>query len=142
MYSRLALLPLLILTVAFQAPEDFIQRHYKAAQEFQRAGKPLEATSEYRLALDEAYRHLGKVLLAEGDYQKAATAFERAIAGGSASETLLIDLATAYFYTQHYEKAIDPLQKALSMDSQSHAAHHMLGKVYFMLRQFDKSASE
>ena len=142
MYSRLALFPLLILTVAFQTPEDFIQRHYKAAQNLQSAGKPDEAIAEYKSALGEGYRNLGKILLAEGEYQKAVKAFDRAVAHDSVSQTILIDLATAYFYTQQYEKAIAPLEKALGSDSRSHAAHHLLGKVYFMLRQFDKSASE
>jgi tetratricopeptide (TPR) repeat protein len=142
MYSRLALLPLLFLTVAFQAPEDFIQRHYKAAQNFQSAGKPGEALVEYKAALGEGYRHLGKVLLAEEEYQKAITAFDRAVDNGRITETILIDQATAFFYTQQYEKAIAPLQRALLLESGSNAAHHMLGKVYFMLGRFDQSATE
>jgi tetratricopeptide (TPR) repeat protein len=142
MYSRLALMPLVFLTVAFQAPEDFIQRHYKAAQNFQSAGKPVEALVEYKAALGEAYRNLGKVLLAEEEYQKAITAFDRAVANGSTSESIMIDQATAYFYTQQYEKAIAPLRQALLIESRSNAAHHMLGKVNFMLGRFDEAVNE
>jgi tetratricopeptide (TPR) repeat protein len=142
MYSRLALVPLLFLTVAFQAPNESIQRHYNAAQAFHSAGKPAEAEAEYRAALGEAYSHLGKVLLAEGEYQKAVKAFDRALTSRAASEELLIDQATAYFHTQEYDKAIAPLKKVLAANPRSPAARHMLGKIYFMLRQFDKAASE
>jgi tetratricopeptide (TPR) repeat protein len=154
MYSRLALFHLLFLTVAFQATDDSIQRHYKAAQDFHSAGKLDKAEAEYKAALGEGYRSLGKVLLAEGEYQKAVKAFDRAAANSAASadstapdnsrssEPILIDQATAYFYTQQYEKAIDPLRKALAANPQSPAAHHLLGKVYFMLRQFDRAAIE
>src|SRR5918992_4492270 len=99
MYSRLALFPLLFLTVAFQAPADSIERHYKAARDLHASGRLVEAEAEYRAALGEAYRDLGKVLLAEGEYQKAVKAFDGAVAGGVASETVLIDQATAHFYT-------------------------------------------
>ncbi|MGA9769030.1 MAG: tetratricopeptide repeat protein [Blastocatellia bacterium] len=141
MYSHFFLLPLLFLTVAFQATGDSIQRHYKAAQDFYSSGKPDQAIAEYRIALGESYGGLGKVLLAEGEYQKAVKALDRAVAGGSVTEATLIDLATACFYIQQYEKAIDPLDKALAKNPRSAAAHHMLGKVHFMLGQFDKAAS-
>jgi tetratricopeptide (TPR) repeat protein len=138
MYSRLALFPLLFLTVAFQAPDDSILRHYRAAQNLQSAGKADEAETEYRAALGEAYGRLGKVLLAKGEHHKALKALERAVI----SETILIDQATAYFYTQQYEKAVVPLEKALAVNARSPAPHHLLGKVYFMLRRFDKAAGE
>lgn len=142
MYSRLALFPLLFLTVAFQAPADSIEKHYKAARELHASGKLVEAEAEYRAALGEAYRNLGKVLLAEGEYQRAVKAFDRAVAGGVASETVLIDQATAYFYTAQYEKAIDPLKRAIAANPRSPYGHHLIGKVYFMLRQFDRAAVE
>ena len=128
--------------LAFQAPADQIERHYKAARDLHASGKLVEAEAEYRAALGEAYRSLGKVLLAEGDYQKAVRAFDRAAADGVASEVVLIDQATAYFYTGQYEKAIDPLKRALAANARSAAGHHLIGKVYFMLRQFDKAAAE
>jgi tetratricopeptide (TPR) repeat protein len=142
MYARLALFPMLFLTVAFQAPEDALQRHYKAAQHLQSAGKPKEALAEYSAALGEAYAHIGKILLAGEEYTKACKAFEQAAANGNASEALRINQATAYFYTQQYERALAPLQQVLAGNSRSHAAHHLLGKVYFMLRQFDKAVAE
>jgi tetratricopeptide (TPR) repeat protein len=142
MYSRLALFPLLFLTVAFQAPLDSIERHYKAARELHNSGKLVEAESEYRAALGEAYRELGKVLLAGGEYKKAIEAFDRAVPAGASAEVMLIDQATAYFYAAEYDKAISPLKRALAANPKSIAAHHLIGKVHFMLRQFDKAAVE
>jgi tetratricopeptide (TPR) repeat protein len=142
MYSRLALSPLLFLTVAFQATDDSIQKHYRAAQNLQRAGNAEEAEAEYRIALGEAYGRLGKVLLAEGEHHKALKALERSVVREPVSEAILIDRATAYFYTQQYEKAVVPLEKALAANPRSPVPHHLLGKVYFMLRQFDQAAGE
>src|ERR1044072_3320718 len=141
MYSRLALFPLLFLTVAFQAPNDSIQRHYKAAQDFYGAGKLDEAEAEYKAALGEGYRNLGKVLLAVGEYDGAIKGLDRAVTSGGDFETILIEQATAYFYLQQYAKAIDPLKKALAANVRSSAANHLLGKVYFMLGELDKAAS-
>ena len=142
MYSRLALFPFLFLMVAFQAPGDSIQSHYKAAQDFHSAGKSNEAEAEYKAALGEAYVKLGKVLLAGGEYRNAVKALDRAVASGKASEEILIGQATAHFYVQEYDRAIDPLKRALAVNPRSPAARQMLGKVYFMLRQFDKAAAE
>ncbi len=142
MFSSLAFFPLLFLTVAFQAPGDTLLRHYKAAQDFQTAGKPEAAAREYQTALGEGYRQLGKIFLAEGEYQKAVKAFEQSAIDETASPALLIDQATAYFYTQQYGEAIAPLKRVLASDARNQAAHHLLGKVYFMLRQFAESVAE
>jgi tetratricopeptide (TPR) repeat protein len=142
MFAPLTPFLFLFLTVAFQAPADAVLRHYKAAQDFQNAGKSVEAIAEYEAALGESYRNLGKIFLAEGEYQKAVKALDQAATQGSVSESLLIDRATAFFYTQQYEQAIAPLQQVLASDARNLAAHHLLGKVYFMLRQFAKSVTE
>lgn len=142
MYSCLTLAPLILLTAAFQAPNDPIQRYYDDAQALQKAGNAIEAEVRYKMALAEAYARLGKVLLAEGEYDRAFKALGRAVGNGARSEATLIDQATAHFHTRQYEKAIDPLKTALAANPGSSAAHHLLGKVYFMLRQFDKGADE
>lgn len=141
MHSFLSLLPILWLTAPFQAPEESIQRHYRAAQDLHNSGRLDEAEREYRAALGEAYHTLGRILLAEGEYQKAVKALERAATNNS-PEAVLIDLATSCFHAQQYEKAIDPLKRVLALNPGSRAAHHLLGKVYFMLRRFDEAAGE
>jgi tetratricopeptide (TPR) repeat protein len=142
MFSQMAFLPLLYLALAFQAPADAIQRHYKTAQDLQSAGKADAALTEYRAALGESYAYLAKVFLAVGEYPKAVNAFDQAIANGKAGEAVLIDQATAYFYTQQYDRAMVPLKQVLARDAKNLAAHHLLGKVYFLMRQFDQSVAE
>src|SRR5436190_9273225 len=142
MFTQMAFIPLLCLTVAFQAPVDAILRHYKTAQDLQSAGKQDAALQEYQAALGEGYGNLGKVYLAVGEYQKSVKAFDQAIVNGGATEAILFDQATAWFYTQQYDKAIIPLTKILTKDAKNLAAHHLLGKVYLMLRQFDISVTE
>lgn len=142
MYSRLALFPILFLTLAFQSSTDVIEKHYKAAQALHLAGKTDQADAQYIAALAEAYARLGKVLLAGGEYQKAIKAIDRAVAYGNVSEAVLIDLAAACFNAQQYEKAIEPLKKALTANFRSAPARHLLGKTHFMLRQFDRAVIE
>ena len=55
---------------------------------------------------------------------------------------MLVDLAIAYFHNEQYQKALAPLSTALVRDPGSASAHHMLGKTYFMLGEFEKSTSE
>lgn len=138
MDSRLALLPLLFLTLAFQSPDALLERRYRAAQEFHREGKVPEAAAEYRAALGEAYAQLGRILLAQGDYPQALVALQHAVADGRT----LVDLATAHFHARQYEQAIEPLKIVLAANPRATAARHLLGKSYFMLRQFDKASQE
>jgi tetratricopeptide (TPR) repeat protein len=142
MHSRLAIFPLLFLTLAFQASDDSILKNYKIAQELHNAGKREEAETKFKIALAEAYGRLGKILLAEDNYYKAVNAFERAVAKDAVSGPILIDQATAYFHIQQYQKAIDPLRKVIAANSHGPLPHQLLGKVYFMLRQFDQAAGE
>jgi tetratricopeptide (TPR) repeat protein len=141
MHRFFALVYLLFLSVPLQAQTDALQQRFKAARAFRESGQVAQAEAEYSAALIEAYGTLGKVLSAEGEYEKASRALERA-AAGSSSEPALINLAITYFYAGQYEKAVEPLNKVLAGNPNSSAAHHMLGKVNFMLRRFDQSAAE
>lgn len=142
MFSQLALISLWFLTTAFQAPADAILKHYKTAQELQNSGKPEAAMLEYQAALGEGYSNLGKVFLAVGEYQNAVKAFDLALTYGSAQDANLLHQASALFYAQQYDRAIVPLKSLLAQDAKNLAAHHLLGKTYFMLRQFERSVTE
>jgi tetratricopeptide (TPR) repeat protein len=141
MYFGYALVSLLLVSSLLQDSTNPIQQRLKLADQYRKAGKATEAEAEYREALIDAYGTLGKLLTAEGEYEKAIKALERA-AGDTRSEKVLVDLAIAYFYAGQYEKAIEPLNRALNTNPSNVAAHHMLGKVNFMLRRFDKAATE
>ena len=141
-YLPSSLVPFLLLIFVFQSPQDSVQKHFQAAEAQTRAGNPAAAEKEYQAVLAEGYGKLGKVFAAEKKYQPAISALESARLYGPDSDEVLIDLAIAYFDAEQYEKALEPLGKALSANSQSASAHQMLGKSYFMLGAFDKAATE
>src|SRR6266480_1336811 len=135
-------LPLLLLLFVFQSPQDAVRQHSEAAEAQRRAGNFIVAEKEYTAVLAEGYGKLGKVYAAEKKYQQAFTTLEGALRYQPDSQEVLIDLAIARFDSEQYEEAIEPLVKALSLNPQSAGAHHMLGKSYFMLGDFSKSAAE
>lgn len=134
--------PLLLLLLVFQSPQDALRQHSEAAEAQRRARNFVEAEKEYRAVLAAGYGQLGKIYSAEKNYQQAIATLEFATLYRPDSQEVLIDLAIAYFDAEQYEKALEPLGKALSANPQSAGAHHMLGKSYFMLGDFVKSAAE
>ena len=141
MYLRLIALAFL-LSVFFVPPQgDLFRKHYEAANTYHRAGNYRAAEAEFKVILAEAYKQLGKIYSAEGNYQASINAFENGLATLNANDAL-IDLSIAYFHTGQYSKGIEPLQRVLATDTQNPIAHHMLGKSYFMMAEFDKAARE
>jgi len=134
--------PLLLLLFVPQSPQDALRQHSDAAEAQRRAGNFVVAEKEYTAVLTEGYGKLGKVYAAEKNYQQAITTLESALRYQPDSQEVLIDLAIARFDSEQYEKAIEPLAKVLGLNPQSTGAHHMLGKSYFMLGDFPKSAAE
>jgi tetratricopeptide (TPR) repeat protein len=146
MSLRAAILPLVLLLVQPQAfaqsrAASFRER-YEAAEAHRRAGNLEAAEAEFAAILGEAYHRLGNVYSAQGDYRGAVTALEGAASYQPDSTEALVDLAIAYFRADQYEKAKEPLRKALARDPRSVAAHHMMGKTCFMLREFPEAAGE
>jgi tetratricopeptide (TPR) repeat protein len=133
---------LLLLALLFQSPRDTIRQHYEAAEAHRRAGNFTAAENEYAAILAEGYGKLGKTYSAQKAYKNAITALEAAASYAPNSEEVLIDLAIAYFNAQQFGKALVPLNKALTSNSQNAGAHHMMGKTYFMLGELRKSADE
>src|SRR5262249_24238469 len=54
----------------------------------------------------------------------------------------LIDLSIAHFHLGQFAKGIEPLQRVVAADPQNAAAHHMLGKSFFMMGEFEKAGRE
>src|SRR5436853_6844509 len=142
MQLRSTCLPLLFLLAILQSPQNLLKQHYEAAEAHTRAGNLAAAETEYKAILAVGYYRLGKVYSAQQAYQSAITAFEAAARFGPDSQETLIDLAIAYFNAEQFDQARAPLAKALAGNPQSVAAHHMMGKTYFMLGDFVKSAGE
>src|SRR6185369_11581864 len=142
MYLRSACLPVLLFSVFFQVQGDLFRRHYEAANAYHRAGNFAGAEAEFKIILGEAYQRLGKVYSAQGNYQASVAPFESASTLRPNELDGLVELSIAYFRTRQYPKAVDVLQRAIAADARYAPAHHMLGKSYFMMSDFEKATRE
>jgi tetratricopeptide (TPR) repeat protein len=142
MYLRLASLPLLLILFYFPPQGDLFRKHYEAANNYHRAGNYAAAEAEFKIILSEAYRRLGKIYSAQGNYQASVEAFESAMTVLPDSTDALVEQSIAYFHTAQYAKGIEPLKRAIAADAQNATAHHMLGKTYFMMGEFEKAGRE
>ena len=142
MYLRAAFLPVLLFLIAFQVQDDAFRRHYDAAQRHHRDGDFAAAENEYKIILAEAYQRLGNVYSAQGNYNAAVTALETASQIQPKSAEGLIELSIAYFHAEQYSKGVEPLKRSIANDGRNPAAHHMLGKTYFMMGEFEKARTE
>src|SRR5947209_17664422 len=133
MFSRASLLPLLLPPALLQSPQDSIRLPYEAAESHRRSGDLAAAETEYTAILAEGYAKLGKIYIAQGRYNEAASTLEAASRYRPDAQDILLDLAIAYFDADEFKRALDPLDAALARDPQSVGAHHMRGKTYFML---------
>jgi tetratricopeptide (TPR) repeat protein len=125
---------------AFQA--DLLRKHYEAANAYHRSGNYAAAEAEFKVILGEAYERLAKIYSAQNNYQASIVAFESGRAMRPNSTDGLVELAIAYFHAGQYAKGIEPLQRVIAADAKNAIAHHMLGKTYFMMGEFDKASSE
>jgi tetratricopeptide (TPR) repeat protein len=142
MYSGVACLLLFVSLLPVQGPRDFFQLHYEKAEALRSRGNLVGAEAEYAAILGEAYRQLGRVRSAQGNYDAAVSMLESALPYQPESDDVLIDLAIAYFRAAKYEKALMILNKAVAQRPRNVAGHHMLGKTHFMLGNFQRATAE
>src|ERR1051326_7310035 len=142
MYLRLIALAFLLPVFLVPPQGDLFRKHYEAANAYHRAGNFKAAEAEFKVILGEAYERLGKIYSAEGNYPASVNAFENPGTMRPDSTHALIDLSIAYFHVEQYSKGIEPLQRVLVTDMKNPTAHHMLGKSYFMMGEFDKAGRE
>src|SRR6267143_1879051 len=135
-------LSLLLLPLVFQAPQDRLKQHYEAAEAQARAGNLAAAETEYTAILAEGYRAVGRIYSAQQKHKQAIAALEAAALYQPASDETLSDLAITYFEAGLFDKALQPLNKAIALNPQSPSAHSMLGKTYFALREYEQAAAE
>src|SRR5882672_6361167 len=109
-------LSLLLLPLVFQSPQDRLKQHYEAAEAQVRAGNFAEAETEYTAILAEGYRAVGRVYSAEQKHKQAIAVVEAAALYQSASEDTLSDLAITYFEAGLFDKALQPLQRAIAIN--------------------------
>jgi tetratricopeptide (TPR) repeat protein len=122
--------------------QDLFRKHYEAANTYHRAGNHAAAEAEFKIILAEAYRRLGKIYSAQGNYPASVDAFEAANSAQPDSPEALVEQSIAYFHTGDYAKGVGPLQRAITANPQNAIAHHMLGKTHFMMGEFEKASRE
>jgi len=135
-------LSLLLLPLVFQSPQDRLLQHYESAEALARAGNPAAAEAEYTAILAEGYRAVGRIYSARQKHKQAIAAFEAAAQYQPGSEENLLDLALTYYEAGLFDKALQPLQKAIALNAQNPSVHSLLGKTYFSLREYEKAAAE
>src|SRR5882762_2361926 len=135
-------LSLLLLSLVFQSPQDKLKQHYEAAEAQARAGNFATAETEYTAILAEGYRAVGRIYSVQQKHKQAIAAVEAAALYQPASDETLSDLAITYFEAGLFDKALQPLNKAIALNPKSPSAHTMLGKTYFALRNYEKAAAE
>jgi tetratricopeptide (TPR) repeat protein len=136
------LLSLLLLPLVFQSPQDRLKQHYEAAEAQARAGNFAGAETEYTAILAEGYRAVGRIYSAQQKHKQAIAAVEAAALYQPASDETLSDLAITYFEAGLFDKALQPLHRAIAVNPQNRTAHSLLGKTYFALREYEKAAAE
>ena len=102
----------------------------------------LRAEAEYAAILADAYPVLGRIHTARADYGSAVSALSWPRPRRPDSPDVLVSLAVAYFYAEQYQKAEEPLVRALARDPKNAGALHMLGKTHFMTGDFERAARE
>src|SRR6185503_11734766 len=142
MYFLAIFLSALLLLIPFQTPGDSLRKHYEVAEAYRRAGNLTAAEAEYIAILKVAYPALGRSYTAQSNYGGAVAALEAAAADGTDSPQSLVELAIAYFNAGQYEKAAEPLHRALARDPGSAPAHHMMGKTHFMMGAYEEAERE
>src|SRR5258708_866347 len=119
----LTFLSLLLLPLAFQSPQDRLKQHYEAAETQARAGNFAAAETEYTAILAEGYRAIGRIYSAQQKHKQAIAAVETAALYQPASDETLSDLGITYFEAGLFDKALQPLQKAIAANPQNPMAH-------------------
>lgn len=120
-----------------------LQSHYAAAQRFQQKGNPEAAAREYRIFLSDAQGELAVGHTGVGDYSKAASLFDDALALQPNSPVLRLRYASTALKMGNFQRA-ESLARALLADGQgdSHKladAHQILGQA-LLKQNKDKDA--
>jgi len=113
--------------------------HYELAEQLRTATDPAlnaQAEGEFRAALkvnqydEKAWRRLGEIIAAKGDYKTAQEDYKKALALAPHDSDVQTDLAIALISTNHTQEAIPLLESAEKDDPTNVAAHYRLSLLY------------
>lgn len=123
-----------------------LQQHYDAAQSFQQAGKLEEAGQQYRLFLSDALSELAVGEAHLGEYAKAASLFDSALALEPDSLSVRMDYAQAAMESgalPHAETLARQLLQEESSDPEGLAqAHEILGRTLLRMNREQDARKE
>lgn len=74
----------------------------------------------------------------QGNYERAAVLYQRALAGNPGSERVLNNLGNLFFYVKDYPRAIDAYQKALTVAPQLVSSRYNMSQTYREMLSFDE----
>jgi tetratricopeptide (TPR) repeat protein len=110
--------------------ESTLQQHYEAAQRYQAAHDLERAASEYRMLLTDALGELAIGRARAGQYDKAAPAFDEALAFAPHSDVLRLEYAQAALQSGDVQHARTLAEEAVREYPQSAKAHLILGRAF------------
>lgn len=110
--------------------------------DFRSAAESLESELKARKDDGEAAFFLAEAEAKLGNWQKAQTAYEYALAHGNAEAPAYYGLGRARVELEEYSSAVAPLQKALGLRPSLIEAHFQLGKAYQRLGRRDEARRE
>ncbi len=134
---------------ALQVNKKSATNHFLLGQLYQEEGKTDLAISEYRLAasLDKRYgasffMKKAQGLRVEGQIEKAAQAYEIALALDPQIKEAYYGLGEIYYLLKKFEKAVPLLKKAITLMPKNAYGHHYLALTYYQLGKYDLAISE
>jgi tetratricopeptide (TPR) repeat protein len=120
---------------AQSAPQNSLQEHYDAAQNFQASGDLRKAAAEYRLFLAEGLHRLAISRAAIGDFAKAGPLFEEALSLSPADVDLRLDYAEACRRGNNLPKAKSLAEAAVKAAPKKSKARLVLGRILLQLNE-------
>lgn len=116
------------------------ERAFQSAQTFQVAGDYEKAALAYQEAIARSLQNLGNLRLSHKEYAEAIDLLSRAVKIDPAHVPARVDLAIADFETRDLEKAKTEIEAALQQDPRDARALTLAGKIYFLRGDFQPAA--
>ena len=129
---------------AAQRPDSY-RTHQLRAEYLNASGDHERAIAEYRKALSiepgAALLHLeiGKIRLGQREYDEAIAAFDAELAVDAYSVEALTRAGESYYLSSKPDVAMRYLERALSVNPRTAAAHKVIGQVFFKRRDFPRT---
>ncbi|MCR9173798.1 MAG: alkaline phosphatase family protein [bacterium] len=111
-----------------------LKENYSEARNFLELLRQKDATKAGKTKLTEA-----KILLGEGNIQKAKTLLEELSERTSMTGIIALELGKLFMSLEEYEKAAEQFQKAVDFQPQNAKNQHALAKAYIQLNQPEKA---